>query len=67
MPLLVSASALGMTNTVSAERVIQSPTWLVKEAITPRPSGTLSTTAGASAGLIRSVTFTVTVGTISIM
>ena len=56
-----------MTNTVSAERVIQSPTWLVNEAITPRPSGTLSTTEGASAGLIRSVTFTVTVGTISIM
>jgi hypothetical protein len=56
-----------MTNTTSAVRVIQSPTWLVNEAMTPSPSGTLATVAGARPGSILSVTFTVTVGTSSIM
>ena len=67
MPLFDSATALGMTKTVSACLVIQSPIWLVNEAMTPRPSGTLSTTAGARPGSMRSVTFTDTVGTMSIM
>lgn len=67
MPPAFILSAAGMTKTVSAVSVIQSPSWLVNEAITPSPSGTLATTEGARLGSIRSVTFTVTVGTSSIM
>ena len=41
-----------------------SPTWLVIEAKSARPTGTLATTAGASAGSSRSTTLTVAFGTI---
>ena len=48
----------------SVRRVRPSPTWLVSEAKSASPIGTLATTAGASVGSIRSTTLTVAFGTI---
>ena len=45
-------------------RVSPSPTWLVSEANSASPTGTLATTAGARAGSSRSTTRTVALGTI---
>ena len=48
----------------SVRRVSPSPTWEVSEANSASPIGTFATTAGASAGSIRSTTRTVAFGTI---
>ena len=48
----------------SVRRVRPSPTWLVSEANSASPMGTLATTAGASVGSSRSTTRTVAFGTI---
>ena len=51
-------------NACSVNLVRPSPTWLVSEANSASPMGTLATTAGASVGSSRSTTRTVALGTI---
>ena len=51
-------------NACSVSRVSPSPTWLVSDANSASPIGTLATTAGASVGSSRSTTRTVAFGTI---
>ena len=63
MPLLDICSEPGITKTVSAVRVSQSPAVELTEAIIASPRGTFATVAGANDGLRRSVTLTVIVGT----
>ena len=54
----------GRVKACSVRRVSPSPTWDVSEANSASPTGTLATTAGASAGSRRSTTRTVALGTI---